>query len=329
MEKMSSGRCIMVKTLSAEPPKAQTLLIAKLQKGINRMNLKVYQDQCPYAVLDDLLAADKREESFQATEMVDANYSPPSEPSSYVFQDGTFLCFLNKKRNTIYGVLMRDVTQGEECGTCLLGDMTFESYTYQDFSLLVLQRAAKRFDQQVYSTQARVIKYMKALIVEVNEDPHSMEEAIQKSIAKYTKGRTTAEGAPSTQRHDSNTDNRTRGEQKKDSKTEIHGEPHPPLPPKAPNPSVPQEGDVSKGDENTEKAVLVNTEFQSGNMKPRQGVVDEDRFRFLSRKVEVLTNEVIRMSNAPHNKTRLLKSQVTMRLMISRKNQQRLQKRRR
>ena len=71
MENMSSGRCIMVKTLSAEPPKAQNLLIARLQKAINRMNLKVYQDQCPYAVLDDLLAANKREESFEAPEMVE------------------------------------------------------------------------------------------------------------------------------------------------------------------------------------------------------------------------------------------------------------------
>jgi hypothetical protein len=161
MEKMSSGRCIMVKTLSAELPKVQTLPIVKLQKAIKRMDLTVYQDQCPYAVLDDLLAANKREESFEAPEMVAANYSPTHETSSYVFRDGTYLCFLNKKGNTIYGVLMRDVAQDEECGTCLLGDMTFESYTYQDFSLAVLQRATKRFDQQVYSTQARVIKYMK------------------------------------------------------------------------------------------------------------------------------------------------------------------------
>ncbi len=42
---------------------------------------------------------------------------------------------------------------------------------------------------------------------------------------------------------------------------------------------------------------------EGGNMGPRQGVVDEDRFRYLSRKVEMLTNEVLRMSNAPPPRT--------------------------
>jgi hypothetical protein len=207
---------------------------------------------------------------------------------------------------------MRDVTQDEECGTCILGDMTFESYTYQDFPLDVLERASKRFLDQVYSTQARVNKYMKVLIDDVRENQQAMEEAIQKSIAKYKKRRTTEQGAPSTLRHETIKDDRTRGEPKKEPTTEKKGELHPPLPSKDPNPSVQQESDVSLGDEITDKADLVTTEHEAedndrspsiktegGNMGPRQGVVDEDRFRYLSRKVEVLSNEVLRMSNAP------------------------------
>jgi hypothetical protein len=125
---------------------------------------------------------------------------------------------------------MRDVTQDEQCGTCLLADMTFESYTYQDFSLGILQRVADRFDKQAYGTKARVIKHIKELIEEVYEDANSMEESIQESIEKYRK-RATAQGARSPQNHDPKTDETKHGAQEMDSQTEKHAEPQPPVPP--------------------------------------------------------------------------------------------------
>jgi hypothetical protein len=180
-EKMSSGRCIMAKALPSEPSEIKTLPMERLQKGVNRMNLKVYKRLCPCEHLDDLLAADKVDYVEQSTEMVDANNSPPADTADtdmvdannsppadtaekvdagILLEDGTYVCFIQKQSRPRFGVLMRDVTEDEKCGTCLLADPTFESYTYQDFSLDVLQRAADRFDQEAYGTQARVILEM-------------------------------------------------------------------------------------------------------------------------------------------------------------------------
>ena len=145
-DKMSSGRCWTVKSHSMDPnsAKVQIVLMEQLEKGLKRMDLHVYQKQCPYEVLKELLAADKRDKSEESTDMGAADYTATNETSSVLLHEGTYVCIQPKKAKLNFGVLMRDVTLDDKSGTCLIASLAFERYTYQDFSLDVLQKVVDR-----------------------------------------------------------------------------------------------------------------------------------------------------------------------------------------
>ena len=308
-DKMSSGRCIMVKALSMDPPKVQNLPMDKLEEGVKRMILNVYKEQCPYGVLNELLAADKRDKSEQSTDMGDAEDSTSHESSSLLFQEGTYVFFNNKKGLPIFGVLMRDVTTDDVSGTCLMANQTFDRFTFQDFSLVVLQRVADRFEKQINSTKERVINNMKELLDDVYQDVNEMEASIQESIEKYlnTLQGETSQPAPPTDCESNITASRNQDES-----------------------STKMEDACSGGDDNTDDVLVLeptlphrnqrntpevimptqkqavaevkhvsrSTKAVSGDMDSIRGDDDVDSLKYLSHQVEVLTKKVKRMSNA-------------------------------
>ena len=95
-----------------------------------------------------------------------------------------------------------------------MANQTFDRFTFQDFSLVVLQKVADRFEKQINSTKELVINNMKKSLEDVYQDVNEMEASIQESIEKYlnTLHGETSQPAPPTDCESNNTARRNQDE---------------------------------------------------------------------------------------------------------------------
>ncbi len=81
-----------------------------------------------------------------------------------------------KKKPTTCGILVHDVTQGNQSGTCLMMNMTYEGLSYDTFSLRTLEQWGKEMARLPYHKQVLVMRHLKEYLSKEKQNEEAMNE---------------------------------------------------------------------------------------------------------------------------------------------------------